>query len=383
MSYLDSEPCINYERSWDTTETERTVALVQVWDNGTKSKVEVPIDDNTKGIKHLVMVTNEEFKLACEELQFEDEDLYIQYAKCLKGNTKFYWDNVMGEVEDADKTTVNFPTHQIDLIQAIVGEDQRDVLHEWMETRYKKPPNVHPIQHHARTLEIFRFMDAVPGIAPQADEATKKKWLFKSYPLKFRDEYHTSGRSLTTDTMLQVTTFMKKLYEIEERNRRIAGRKRGRSPSNYRGGGSKRQRNCGGESNNSRDSHNDGGRSNNGNNNKQRHSRKGNSHGRGGKHNDHRNDNNRKKSRVQDDEKCPLHTIWNQDIRGLSVVKISMVQTFAQRAIVKAMDAEPMNTEAANATMKMVPTTLSIVKRTTIWRPRAPTMCTTSISLAQ
>mgnify|MGYP006157809509 CR=1 FL=1 len=181
------------------------------------------------------MFTNEEFKLACEELQFEDEDLYIQYAKCLKGNTKFYWDNVMGEVEDADKTTVNFPTHQIDLIQAIVGEDQRDVLHEWMETRYKKPPNVHPIQHHARTLEIFRFMDAVPGIAPQADEATKKKWLFKSYPLKFRDEYHTSGRSLTTDTMLQVTTFMKKLYEIEERNRRIAGRKRGRSPSNYRG----------------------------------------------------------------------------------------------------------------------------------------------------
>eukprot|EP00970_Alexandrium_tamarense_P020627 scaffold15448_cov469-Alexandrium_tamarense.AAC.1 len=75
--------------------------------------------------------------------------------------------------------------------------------------------------------------------------------------------------------------------------------------------------------------------------------------------------------------------IWNQDIRGLSVVKISMVQTFAQRAIVKAMDAEPMNTEAANATTKMVPTTLSIVKRTTIWRLRAPTMCTTSISLAQ
>eukprot|EP01082_Thalassiosira_pseudonana_P010583 g9231.t1 g9231 contig36:162528-164371(+) len=210
--------------------------------------------------------------------------------------------------------------------------------------------NVHPIQHHARTLEIFRFMDAVPGIAPQADEATKKKWLFKSYPLKFRDEYHTSGRSLTTDTMLQVTTFMKKLYEIEERNRRIAGRKRGRSPSNYRGGGSKRQRNCGGESNNSRDSHNDGGRSNNGNNNKQRHSRKGNNHGHGGKHNDHRNDNNRNKSRVQDDEKCPLHPNLEPGHTWLECRQNQYGPNFRPKSDSKG---RPMNTEAANATTKM------------------------------
>jgi hypothetical protein len=122
MSYLNSEPCINYERSWDTTETERTVALIQVWDNVAKSKVDVPIDDNTKGIEHLVMVTNEEFKLACEELQFEDEDLTSSTPSVSKAILSFIGIMSWGKSKIPTKLLPTFPLINSILLKQSLGK---------------------------------------------------------------------------------------------------------------------------------------------------------------------------------------------------------------------------------------------------------------------
>jgi len=122
----------------------RTVDLRQEFRDGTKDKVAVAIDDGTNGPEHLVSVCFKEFNEAAKRLLYEDEELFQQFSLCVKGNTQFYWDGVVAEIPQKERTTDRFYEAQKELLKAVVGPNQRDIIRAWVEFDLRNPRTLSP-----------------------------------------------------------------------------------------------------------------------------------------------------------------------------------------------------------------------------------------------
>ena len=163
MSWRDEKPAVSYEKAWDATEEVRQVKLTQEYQDGTHKEIKVPIDDGSKGPEYLIMVVMDEFDDAAEELDYTNDELFINFARVLKGNTKFLWQNVIDGLTDAQKTTARFKQAKKELIQAIVGPNQRNIMKSWLQNKCGK--------HYSVDVETCVFVFA-PGFRNESRQPT-------------------------------------------------------------------------------------------------------------------------------------------------------------------------------------------------------------------
>ena len=226
MSWRDTEPAVTYEKAWDATEEVRQVKLTQEYVDGSHKEIKVPIDDGSKGVEYLIVVVVSEFDDAAADLDYEDEELFVNFGRVLKGNTQFLWQNVIDGLTAAQKTTARFARAKKELIELIVGKNQRNVVSSWLEHKCTKPSGVGPLAHLARMQELIRLTNAFEGTVAKIDANGAKEILFASYPRKWRSEYLKSSRELEDDSMLGIAQYMNRLWNMEE----LSGR--GRSSHN-------------------------------------------------------------------------------------------------------------------------------------------------------
>jgi hypothetical protein len=292
MSWRDEKPAVSYEKAWDATEEVRQVKLTQEYQDGTHKEIKVPIDDGSKGPEYLIMVVMDEFDDAAEELDYTNDELFINFARVLKGNTKFLWQNVTDGLTDAQKTTARFKQAKKELIQAIVGPNQRNIMKSWLQNKCGKPLGVGPLVHLGRIQELIRLTNAFDGTESKIDAAGAKDILLATYPKPWRERYLTSARELSTDSMLDIAQYMNRLWMIEELS--------GRGRNNNNGKGKKRYRRHDSDGDDDDDN--------------MRNSRRDN--GKSGNHSDrydYYEDNassrrsNKRRRRVQPEDDCPIH----------------------------------------------------------------------------
>lgn len=234
MSWRDEKPAVSYEKAWDATEEVRQVKLTQEYQDGTHKEIKVPIDDGSKGPEYLIMVVMDEFDDAAEELDYTNDELFINFARVLKGNTKFLWQNVTDGLTDAQKTTARFKQAKKELIQAIVGPNQRNIMKSWLQNKCGKPLGVGPLVHLGRIQELIRLTNAFDGTESKIDAAGAKDILLATCPKPWRERYLTSARELSTDSMLDIAQYMNRLWMIEELSGRGRNNNSGKGKKRYR-----------------------------------------------------------------------------------------------------------------------------------------------------
>ena len=90
-------------------------------------------DDGTKGIEYLVLVVVQEFWEAAEELSLKEEELFTNFSKVLRGNTKQKWLSIIDGVQVRDEATFNDALRE--LYTSIVGPNQRNAVKHWLESQ--------------------------------------------------------------------------------------------------------------------------------------------------------------------------------------------------------------------------------------------------------
>ena len=242
MSWRLERSCVEYERGWDPAEEYKTVKLRQRFADGTTDEAKVPTDDGTKGIEYLVLVVVQEFMEAAAELEFQDEELFTNFAKILRGNTKQKWLTIINGVDIQDEAT--FREALQELYVSIVGPNQCNMVKHWLESQCRKPMGVTPLEHLSRIQELVRFANAMEGTETEIDTEKEKEIFFSTCPRPWQEYYIRSARRLQNDTIAEVGQYMNILYGLEANRPRQDGNKR-RDNSNENGGGrgsNKRQR---------------------------------------------------------------------------------------------------------------------------------------------
>ena len=106
MAELDEPPLLSFHR--DFTDADVKNVKKQVYkghsENGDRT-IQVPMDDGTYGIEYRIEQTTRSFKEAAELLQFNDEQLYTEFQRCLAGNALSAWDHVMESDDFKEPTT--------------------------------------------------------------------------------------------------------------------------------------------------------------------------------------------------------------------------------------------------------------------------------------
>ena len=112
MAELDEPPLLSFHS--DFTDADVNNVKKQQYKGRSENgdcTVYVPMDDGTYGIEFRIEKTTRSFKEAAELIQFNHEQLYTEFQRCLAGNALSAWDRVMESadfVDPATRTAENF-----------------------------------------------------------------------------------------------------------------------------------------------------------------------------------------------------------------------------------------------------------------------------------
>ncbi len=85
MRYKDAIPCISYERQWDPHKNYHAAKIKLNYDENSVCKIEVPLDDGTRGIEFTINITIAEFNKAAAKLTYSGQDMFENFDLCLTG----------------------------------------------------------------------------------------------------------------------------------------------------------------------------------------------------------------------------------------------------------------------------------------------------------
>jgi hypothetical protein len=236
-------PVISLKQDFDPTELS-SVRLQQVYDDGTREKLETPIIDGRSVEANLYGLR--EFLETSEELTFDTGDeLFKYFRRTLQLTIKDDWDTVVFDngFDGIINKTENDFLHCIRLWKlTFVTEDSRQELVDYLQIVQK--PRAMQVESFVQRLKtISRYVNDLPfaGAQPPVLNNTQiKNIVFKAMPATWQQHFIRSNRGISTVTLLELQNFMsneRTFSDSSPASASNAGRGRGNSfrgnPSAY------------------------------------------------------------------------------------------------------------------------------------------------------
>ena len=135
MADLDIDPFFTLERAWDDDDIPDAISFERTLDNNKRLKDRVVPDNGEKTIEFFYDVTLAGFNEMQEALKWPGHEKWTQFRKCLKGDMRTQWDEVVadGYPKTSDKTDASFKVVVTKLvIKFLNNEIPRDVMLTWL-----------------------------------------------------------------------------------------------------------------------------------------------------------------------------------------------------------------------------------------------------------
>lgn len=289
----------------EDSESIQRVKLVQIYEDGTTLKREVPCFDGSSA--ELLFYTMEEFDDAVIEYEWTDNERFVNYRKTLKQPARNTWDTIV-RANGAARTNVAFALCRTRMIRRYVAATAYDDEIRYLES-CRKPMKMDCRTLAARLQAVNLHLPRLPSLTqanPQAlTDAQLARLFFTMMPAPFQTTFRQSSlaRQPESYSLIELSEYMTQLAALEPSRR-------------LRGGSDQRDRNTnGGRRYNGSYRNRDyrGGRTTNDNRNTQGGRGRGGRNpthggrGRGGRYQRNRDQRNDGQRRLDGNQRCPIH----------------------------------------------------------------------------
>ena len=220
MADLDIEPFFKQKKGFTEEDLPDAVKFEHT-DRANKITGRVIPDSGDKTIEFFYEVTRQQFLELVDELSLVGEDKWKKFRKCLRGNMKTVWDEVVDAdyPQVADKTDNNFSDAVDTLVMKFLNCDQpRDVMFTYMAPNggLTKEPFCRPETFSLRWKTMLRVSKMLPqgegDIAPPSAKL-QLVWFYHGFCKKHRLRYKSSGRKWKDETHQGLVEFMSHLHQ--------------------------------------------------------------------------------------------------------------------------------------------------------------------------
>jgi hypothetical protein len=248
------ETPVAYKSTFKISELEK-VKLEQLFNDGTKAKVEVPLFTGQEGLEGLVYIVDR-FKDACKTLDWIDGiEMFEGFAKVrLQGQAYTYWvDTVLKEFPNDDDQTLDSFEEAINMMKVSFGGGTmaRNHILQYIQSNECKKPRKSMVEEHVRRITtLISLANQSTGTDAEITKVKTNELLLTTMPNQWQQNFKLSGHviaDMTIDKFITYFSEVKSVYDSEQqvgrnstqgRGPRFFGRGYGRTGQFWnRGGG--------------------------------------------------------------------------------------------------------------------------------------------------
>ena len=218
MSAIQRQPLIVVKRAWEEeAPIAELVSYIQDDDGNSRKIVNfVPIDDGTRGIEHLLMRTMIKYRDHVHEAELLDAEVFRDFTKCLAGSTLRYWNHIIGDYRQSQRTNEAFVEACDRLRDKVCGESNMgDTQIYWLGHGIKKPRQMSPRDFHNRFEEIVDCTSMLEGNFNQPNEHEIKTWFYNAFPNSYKHTFQKAGLKVDDKTIEEITDYFQGLHTFE------------------------------------------------------------------------------------------------------------------------------------------------------------------------
>ena len=220
MADLDIEPFFTMKKAFDEENLPDAVKF-EATVRGNKKTGRVIPDSGDKSIEFFYEVTHQQFLELVDELSLTGVDKWKKFRKCLMGNLKTVWDEVVDSdyPNAADKTAANFNEAIEKMVCKFLNcEQPRNVMltHIAPNGGLMKDPFVRAETHSLRWKTMIRVIKQLPKGQGDISIPSKKLeliYFYHTFCKKHRLRYKSSGRKWKDETHAGLVEFMSNLHQ--------------------------------------------------------------------------------------------------------------------------------------------------------------------------
>ena len=249
MDQALKQPCMAYKPIFEQSEMEKVKLKNSVEVEGGRNAQRIvkekkcPIFTGKEGIEGLLYVAQRYDKAARTIGWTTGPELYDNFEEVLTDTAEDHWENILTDVNDADKTPENFKDVALPAFyRHYCDDDARDTMITYLHA-LKRPVGEDPDEFSNRMQTLARYANKLPGIEPKLTDDQIKVIIFNSFPEDWRQAYIRADKSLNTEPLAKILQFMKneKGFADKKDNRNLYKRKNKSGNDNnvkrIRGGG--------------------------------------------------------------------------------------------------------------------------------------------------
>ena len=235
--YLRRHPPFGYQRAWHEIQKKndwpKAVELrhsLQQEPQHRHTKMNVVPDTGEYGPEFVLTITLAQFKKAAkkENLDFKDEDLFLNFQRCLTASVEVYWDQVLEEkftlatgatmpTDDVPprKTTKTFFDDAIPaLMEKLVGFPRsRDTLYRKWYVGWKKPGDMCNNLYLLRFREMIQACKYLNGGIAHPTELQMKEWFYLAQPNRHLDMFDAKFSDLDGHNLEELSSEFQKFLQ--------------------------------------------------------------------------------------------------------------------------------------------------------------------------
>ena len=214
MSNSLRKPCMEYKPAFVQSEMEKVKLKNVVELEGgrnprslTKEK-KCPIFTGKEGIEGLLYVERR-FRKVAEYLNWTTgTEKYDGFEEVLADTAKEHWENIVGNIEDANRTVERFDESIRQFYLKYCDEEARDTMFKYLCT-LKRPVGEEPQLFADRIETLVSYSNKLPGIEAPLQDDSVKIIIFDSFPETWQETFVRSGKVLREETLSEILQFMK------------------------------------------------------------------------------------------------------------------------------------------------------------------------------
>ena len=200
------QACVKYESTLDVTKMEK-VKMELVTAAGTVRSKKTPVFSAKHGVEGLYHAIDR-FNKNAAKLNYQAGDKWNNFDEALDTVAQSKWETQTTNIAANQRTNARFQLECDRFVASYAeGTDPRDKLIKYIKT-CNKPFKKGNQEHSDRLEALINIANRLQGTEPDIDDQNRKKIIFETFPSGWQDDFHKSGKQVSTQQLYEIIAFM-------------------------------------------------------------------------------------------------------------------------------------------------------------------------------